>query len=577
MVRERSARTELAPWLAAGTMLTGGLLTGIVWLGGTLGAVVGGAGWHPPPFTVRLLLQLAADPQTIWPQASPIAVWGGIVATASLGTATGVPLALILYRWLAPAPGLAGLRDLREFTYRGAVTKARRLRPSLRTLKRVPPDEAGVLIGDVDGIELRGSFEDVYLVFMGPRSGKTTTIIAQTAIRAPGAAVVTSIRPDALTTTAAPRQARGTLWVFDPQQICHQTQTFWWDVIKTARTVEGARRLASHFVTTSFSANERGNYWALAAGNLLANLFHAAATSGANVHQVLEWLAHPAEQDPIDALRAAGAVGMAGQLEHTVSLPPETRGGVYDTAAQTIACLLDPEINRWITPTPGQPVFDPTTFVTSTDTLYLFSKKGRNGAAPLVAALADAVLQAGIAAAERVGGRADPPLIMVLDEAANVAPIEDLPDLYSFLGGTGIPVITILQSYQQGVRVWGGPGMDALWSASTVKIIGAGIDDADHAEKVSRLVGHHKVIDSSVSYSSSGRSVSVSARKERIYTAADIRALKKFTAILLLTGIRPVPIRMRPWMREPFGPRLRLAAARIEKQITDRAIRKQVP
>ncbi|MFI7643429.1 type IV secretory system conjugative DNA transfer family protein [Nonomuraea sp. NPDC049400] len=577
MLGERSAHTEVVPWIAAGVMLTGVALTGLVWLGGTLGALIGGAGWRPPPFTAHLLLQLADGTQQVWPGVSPIAVWAGIVVTASVGAAVGVPLAQTGYRWLAPAPGLAGLRDLREFTYRGAVRKARRLRPSLRATKHVSPDEAGVLIGDHAGTELRGSWEDVYLAFMGPRSGKTTTIIAQSAIRAPGAAVVTSIRPDALTTTAAPRRARGTLWVFDPQQICHHPQEFWWDILKAARTVEGARRLASHFITTSFSANERGNYWALAAGNLLANLFHAAATSGATVHQVLEWLAHPAEQDPIDALRAAAAVGMAGQLEHTVSLPPETRGGVYDTAAQTVACLLDPEINRWITPTPGKPVFDPTGFVASTDTLYLFSKKGRNGAAPLVAALADTVLQAGIAAAERVGGRTDPPLLVVLDEAANVAPIEDLPDLYSFLGGTGIPVITILQSYQQGVRVWGSPGMDALWSASTVKIIGAGIDDADHAEKISRLVGHHKVIESSVSHSRSGRSVSVSTRKERIYTAADIRAFKKFTGILLLTGIRPVPIVMRPWMGEPFGRRLGAAAARIQQQITDRAVRKKVP
>ncbi|WP_425567929.1 TraM recognition domain-containing protein [Nonomuraea dietziae] len=53
-------------------------------------------------------------------------------------------------------------------------------------------------------------------------------------------------------------------------------------------------------------------------------------------------------------------------------------------------------------------------------------------------------------------------------------PIEDLPDLYSFLGSLGIPIVTILQSYQQGARVWGQAGMDALWGAATVKVLGAG-------------------------------------------------------------------------------------------------------
>ena len=39
--------------------------------------------------------------------------------------------------------------------------------------------------------------------------------------------------------------------------------------------------------------------------------------------------------------------------------------------------------------------------------------------------------------AERMGGRLDPPLVVVLDEAANICRISDLPDLYSHLGSRG--------------------------------------------------------------------------------------------------------------------------------------------
>jgi len=63
----------------------------------------------------------------------------------------------------------------------------------------------------------------------------------------------------------------------------------------------------------------------------------------------------------------------------------------------------------------------------------------------------------------------------MLDEAANVCRIDALPDLYSFFGSQGISVTTILQSYKQGVRVWGRDGMDALWSAATVAIAGAAV------------------------------------------------------------------------------------------------------
>lgn len=573
--RPVGAMTDLAPWLVLAVVAVAFILTAVVWLGGTLGALAVGAGWRPPQFDLALLLRVSRNPEQDWPGVPALAVWSGIAVTAGVITTLAVPAAAASYRLLARTPGLAGLYELRAFTPRGAVKAARRLRPSLHGVKKVPPDQAGMLLGEHHGVELRGSWEDVTLALMAPRSGKTTALVVPTALRAPGAVVITSRKADAFTTTSAPRAARGRLWVFDPQQICHAHQEWWWNLLTEARTVEGARRLAGHFIACSFSANERGNYWALAAANLLCSLFHAAATSDGTIHDVLDWLANPADPTPIEALRQAGATGLAGQLQSTVRLPAETRGGVVDTAAQTVACLLDPVINRWITPDPSKPQFSPEEFVTSTDTLYLFSKKGRGGAAPLVAAFADAVLQAGEGAAEQAGGRNDPPLVAILDEAANIAPIEDLPDKYSFFGSLGIPIITILQSYQQGARVWGQAGMDALWSASTIKVLGAGLDDADFAEKISRLIGLHQVTETSVSQSRQGRSVTTSSRRERIFSAADVRALPKGTALLLLTGVRATVIKLRPWMREPYAERLRAATRRAERDITRRAISKR--
>ncbi|GAA2813102.1 hypothetical protein GCM10020219_101650 [Nonomuraea dietziae] len=413
---------DVAPWLILAVAAAAGVLVAMIWLGGTLGALVSGAGWRPPPFSLTLLLRLPDGTEQDWPGVPPLAVWSGIAVTSGATTALAVPAVTAGYRWFSRNPGLAGLRDLRGLTPRGAAKVARRLRPSLSGAKNIPPDQAGMLIGEHNGVELRGSWEDVYLALMAPRSGKTTALVAPMAIRAPGAVLLTSRKSDAYTTTWAPRSARGHLWVFDPQQICHADQDWWWDLLAEAITVEGARRLSGHFIACAFSASERSNYWALAASNLLCGLFHAAATSDGTIHDVLDWLANPADPAPVEALRQAGAIGLAGDLQSTIRLPAETRGGVYSTAAQTMACLLDPVISKWITPDPGKPQFDPEDFVTGSDTLYLFSKKGRGGAAPLVAAFADAVLQAAISAAERAGGRNDPPLVAILDEAANIAP-----------------------------------------------------------------------------------------------------------------------------------------------------------
>lgn len=220
--------------------------------------------------------------------------------------------------------------------------------------------------------------------------------------------------------------------------------------------------------------------------------------------------------------------------------------------------------------------FRPEAFATSRDTLFLLSKDGGGSASAIIAAAADAVMRAAVIQAERDGGRLDPPLLAILDEAANVCKIKDLPDLYSHLGSRGVIPITILQSYRQGQRVWGDAGMDALWSASTIKLIGSGIDDADFADKLSRLVGDHDVRTVSVSTSESGRSTSVSMRQERVLPADAIRALPKGSALLLSTGIRPALLSLKPWYREPDADRLATASAKATAAITERAVGKVV-
>jgi len=217
------------------------------------------------------------------------------------------------------------------------------------------------------------------------------------------------------------------------------------------------------------------------------------------------------------------------------------------------------------------PAFAPAAFAESTDTLYLLSKDGAGSAAPLVAALTDAVFRAATRAAERAGGRLDPPLVAVLDEAANICRIKDLPELYSHLGSRGIVPVTILQSYTQGVRVWGEAGMAALWSAATVKLIGAGIDDARTAEDISRLVGEHDVPVPSMTRTAGGVSTSTSLRRQRVLGPDEIRALPKGAALLFATGTRAALLHLAPWYAGDRAAELTAARQAAETELTTRA------
>ena len=164
-------------------------------------------------------------------------------------------------------------------------------------------------------------------------------------------------------------------------------------------------------------------------------------------------------------------------------------------------------------------------------------------ASPLIAGLTDAAMRAGRRRAEQAGGRLDPPMVLVLDEAANICRIADLPDLYSHLGSRGMIPVTILQSYEQGITVWGEHGMAALWGAATKKLIGAGVDSPRLTRDVATLIGHHDVPVRSITVGDGRASEQISYQRRLILEAADIRAIDRGTALLLGQRHPPRPAR----------------------------------
>ncbi len=126
----------------------------------------------------------------------------------------------------------------------------------------------------------------------------------------------------------------------------------------------------------------------------------------------------------------------------------------------------------WVTPPedPRLPCFDPARFAGTRDALYLITES-RSAASPLIAGITDLVMRAGRRRAEQAGGRLDPPMVLVLDEAANICKIGDLPDLYSHLGSRGMIPVTILQCYEQ--------GESGLGHAGHGRPVGLGDEEAD--------------------------------------------------------------------------------------------------
>ncbi|MEU8284159.1 TraM recognition domain-containing protein [Micromonospora sp. NPDC048905] len=581
-----SAGGPLTPFLMLGLAWAVIALMWLSWLAGRMAAAVTGQPASGPGFGSAYLEHLLrTEWSVLWPGVSPAVV--GLVYAVLLLVLLGLVTLATLWRLGRrtdaedPLPSLAGPAEVRAMTLPAVAAKARHLRHGLAdtAVKEISAESAGIVLGAHrrrgSGPRLYSTWEDVILAVMAPRAGKTTALAVQSILGAPGAALATSNKPDLWATTAAARSERGSVWVFDPQSIAHVPQGWWWNPLAAVDDVEDAHRLANHFVQQVRNSQGSDDFWIQGALDLLTSLILAAALEGRTLASVQAWLSDSTSREPATILKSHGFGASARAMSGRQAGAPETREGLYETARTAAACLANPTIMAWVTPPDlPLPALDVEAFVESTDTLYLLSKDGAGAAAPLVAGLTDQVLRAAVTLAEAHGGRLDPPLVACLDEAANICKIADLPELYSHFGSRGIIPLTILQSYRQGTRVWGEQGMDALWSAATVKLVGAGIDDARFAEDLSRLVGEHDVTVASRTRDGKGHtSYQTSVRRQRILDPARIRALPKGTALLFATGVKVAMLDLLPWYDEPSADRLTEAVVTSTAEMTHQAQR----
>jgi type IV secretory pathway TraG/TraD family ATPase VirD4 len=531
-----------------------------------IGHRIDGTGAEVPRDPFELFFGLLGG-KVAWPAAGTWVLAGVAAVLVAIGVLVTVALRSTRRRRSRVDSAAAYMgrgRDVEALSRKNAVATARRLGVS-----QSPGVPIGRTVGG--GQMLYGSWEDLQIDVWGPRSGKTTSRAVPAILEAPGAVLVTSNKRDVVDATRDVRATAGPVWVFDPQGIALEEPSWWWNPLSYVTDEVRAARMAEHFAAGSRDPGARTDaYFDPAGQDLLAGLLLAAALDRRPITDVYTWLTRPTDETAVDILREHDFRLTADQVAGVVSAPEKQRGGIYGTAQQMAACLTNRAVARWVTPqsAPDQrPHFDPETFVRAGGTLYSLSKEGRGTAGPLVTALTVAVVEAAEELATRSpGGRLSTPLLGVLDEAANVCRWRELPNLYSHYGSRGIVLMTILQSWSQGVQVWGDSGMKKLWSAANIKVYGGGVSEGAFLEDLSRMIGDYDRQASSVSTGRGQRTVSQQLHRERILDVADLAALPKGRAVVFASGSRPTLIRTQPWMTGPHADAVRASIAAHDPQ-----------
>lgn len=337
-----------------------------------------------------------------WPAESTVILVLGAAAVL-------VVVALVIYRKLRRGSGIEGITskpgrklpiDAKARTMldpRNLVgtdgSDAPRLAP---TLDHKNPMSRGFLLGFtvIGNIAVWLSWEMVAMVMAGQRMGKTAAIAIRAVLDAPGAAVVTSNKPDLYTHTCLGRDKRalavresiaayraanrrepshdeiaamraraareindGLIWLFDLQGVTgKKTTNFYWNPIRQVGSLASARKLASFFVGASKEKGARTDaYFDGGAQELLALHILAASRIDGDLLHVATWLGDETNPIPAQILRSPSLIGRpriqaARRIDETQGLNPRQRDGLFDMARRFLNVLSDDEYAYVITP-----------------------------------------------------------------------------------------------------------------------------------------------------------------------------------------------------------------------------------
>lgn len=160
--------------------------------------------------------------------------------------------------------------------------------------------------------------------------------------------------------------------------------------------------------------------------------------------------------------------------------------------------------------------------------------------APLLTVFAQEVFDTAERLAHRAAGRRlDPPLLGLLDEAPNIAPIPTLPALIAEGRGQGIVIVYAMQSFSQAVDRWGPEQAATMANATTITAVFGGLSETGDLADLERICGQRRVKRHTAHRGGDRRAHSTTTSWEREPVLTDIRTLPDGVALVLWAKLPP--------------------------------------
>ena len=537
------------PWVSAGLVILAGVLgvAVIVWGIGQLAALAfgGGAlstGLGQMPGVLARLPGAWSDPAAAWPAPDRSRLPGpvGFYAVAAVAVAAVVSVGLAAATLSGRRPGAppkeAGARWARGGDLRPLVV--REPQPGRLTLGRL-------------GRRLVATEARASTIVVGPsQSGKTAGLAIPAILEAVGPVVAVSVKRDLLDHTLHARSAVGEVRIYDPTGAAQlgDSRVVGWDPVRSCETWAEARRMAHNLTSAQGAAGGRdAEFWLQMAQKLLAPLLLGAAGKiDGSMRDVVAWVDSGEQTAVAELLLDLGEPDAHASFQATCRREERTLSSVYATAEAVLAPFADPAVLE-STDAHGIKRLE---LLSGRNTLYVIAPaKDQERLAPLFAGLVEHVVDAAYARAAS-GHPCDPSLLLVLDEAANTAPIRNLPQIAATAAGQGIQVVSVFQDLAQ-ARSRYGEAADTILANHRAKLFLSGISDARTLDYLGRALGEEEVGYESRTLGEHGSASRTSGTRTRRLAPADaVRGVPPGEAILVYGHLPPARLRLRPWYLE---------------------------
>jgi type IV secretion system protein VirD4 len=389
------------------------------------------------------------------------------------------------------------------------------------------------------------------VIVLGPaQSQKTSGLAVPAVLEWDGPVLAACMKPDLIRHTMSQRWQRGDVYLYDPVGLTGLDASAWSPLGRCA-TWQGAYRMARSLVDAGRGVGQGtpdADFLLNAAATLLAALMLAASTSDRSMGDVVRWVQRRERAEVTTALSVAGEPAANDAMQLTSSLTEQHRSQVYAAVLGVIAAYGDPSVREGMLTNQfsAERLLDG-----RANTAYVCApahEQRRLG--PVFAALVQDVIELAYERSTQLGRPLDPPLLVVLDDAATSAALPQLDVYAATAAARGVQLVTTFRHVGQ-MQARYGDRAEVLLSNHKAKVILSGISD-----QATLAVLSHLLEDDTVRSLTAPKATAAAAREGdslRVRYPSPAEALRRITpgqGVLLYGYLPPAHLSLRPWFRD---------------------------